>query len=220
LNFNFSTLRMPVPVEEIITHYADDPSKVQRITPTSFKRPVALVDYNPSWPSHYQAFRESIISALGPLAINVSHVGSTSVPGLCAKDVIDIDLTVANILDEDAYVPLLVREGWTFKLREPTWHQHRFFSRNEPYAGNLHVWGPDCAEVERHRIFKEWLLQNPADKELYEQAKHRAATDTVKIDGTVLEYNQHKEKTIREILERAFRSLGYLKEGEGAAWDS
>lgn len=219
MNVKVSALKMPVPVEEI-KYYDDDPSKVQHIAPSNIKRDVAIVDYNPSWPSHYQSFREGIISALGPLAVTVSHVGSTSVPGLRAKDVIDIDLTVPDILEEDAYVPLLVREGWTFRLREPTWHQHRFFSRDEPYAGNLHVWGPDCAEAERHLIFREWLLHNPADKELYMQAKHRAATDTVKVDGTVTDYNQRKEKTIREILERAFRSLEYLKEGEGAAWDS
>ncbi|KAJ5777257.1 hypothetical protein N7520_000503 [Penicillium odoratum] len=209
---------MPVSAEDIVKHYENDDSAVQRISFAKNKRTVALTDYNPSWPSQYQFFKDGIISELGSIAITVSHVGSTSVPGLSAKDIIDIDLTVANILDEDAYVPLLERAGWSFRLREPTWHQHRFFSRDEPYGGNLHVWGPDCAEAERHLIFRDWLLNNPEDQDLYMQAKHDAALDTVKVDGTVMDYNFRKEKRIREILERAFRSRGYLKD-EGADQD-
>lgn len=210
---------MGVSVADILKHSEFDINNIDRVSFSKVKRDIALVEYNPAWPQHFEYYKENIISALGPVATIVSHVGSSSVPGLSAKDVIDIDLTVRDVLDESAYVSLLEGAGWQFKFRESAWHEHRYFTREEPYPSNLHVWGPDCPEVVRHGIFREWLMKNPADKELYEQAKRRAVVATAKTDGNVMEYNSHKENTIREILTRAFRSLGYLKEDENVAWD-
>ena len=210
---------MPVPVGEIIKQYKDDPAKVQRIAYGTAKRSIALIEYDSDWPKHFQIYRKEIADTLDPLVTTISHVGSTSVPGLPAKDIIDIDLTVPDISDEDAYVPLLKSLGWTFNLREPTWYQHRYFTRNEPFGANLHVWGPDCAEAERHRIFRDWLIEHPADKDLYLQGKLGAVADTAKSKGTMVDYTRWKDDTIRTIMEKAYRSLGYLQENERALWD-
>ncbi|KAK7209117.1 hypothetical protein V2G26_016295 [Clonostachys chloroleuca] len=110
--------------------------------------------------------RSRIISALGDKAIEVHHTGSTSIPGLPAKNIIDIDLVVPDNTDEPAFVPALEAAGFQFLTREPHWHGHRFFCGYEPMVANLHVWSPDCPEVERHRIFRDWLVEHPEDKEL------------------------------------------------------
>lgn len=138
-------------------------------------------------------------------------MGSTSVPGLPAKPVIDIDVTVPDARDETAYRPALERAGFILAIREPRWHEHRLFGFEQPRA-NIHVWGPDCAEVLRHRLFRDWLLAHPADRALYAEAKLRAAGSiNVTGGGLVMDYNQHKQPVIHEILARAFRARGWVR---------
>ena len=138
-----------------------------------------------------------------------------SVPGLPAKDVIDVDLVVKDIKDEGSYVEALERVGFVFFFREPDWHQHRFFVDEgdlpDAYPINLHVVGPDCPEVERHRIFREWLLKSPSDLQLYATVKRECAAASETAGESVQEYTRRKEKTILEILNRAYRDLGYIK---------
>lgn len=151
---------------------------------------------------------------LGSTAVAILHAGSTSVPGLPAKDIIDIDLVVKDIKNEDSYVEALERSGFRFLLREPDWHQHRFFvdegDRLCAYHINLHVFGPDCPEVERHRIFREWLSKSPEDLRLYATVKRDCAAASEAAGESMQEYTLRKEETIREILNRAFRDLGYI----------
>lgn len=202
---------MPPPsLEALLKDYDFDPSRLIRISQRKFKADLAIVEPDPSWPQKFDLLKERIQSALGPVALNVSHVGSTSIPGLPAKDVIDIDLTVKDVTDEESYVAPLEAAGFHFLVKEPHWHEHRFFCAYEPHA-NLHVWGPDSPEVERHRIFTDWLKRNDADKELYAKTKRAAAEESVKGGETVMEYNKRKENVIREILVRAFKDLGYIQ---------
>jgi GrpB-like predicted nucleotidyltransferase (UPF0157 family) len=86
----------------------------------------------------------------------VEHVGSTAVVGLPAKPVIDIDLTVADSVDEAAYVPALEGVGFRLVIREPWWHEHRCLVHDDPRC-NLHVFSPGAPEPVRHRIFRDWL---------------------------------------------------------------
>jgi GrpB-like predicted nucleotidyltransferase (UPF0157 family) len=149
---------------------------------------------------------------LGPTALSIIHSGSTSIPGLPAKDIIDVDLAVQDIIEEGSYVGPLERAGFLFLFREPHWHQHRFFADNweGSFTVNLHVWGPDCPEVERHRIFREWLLKTPADLQLYAKVKRECAAASTAAGESVMDYNLRKEKTIQAILDRAFRALGHI----------
>ena len=66
-------------------------------------------------------------SVLGSKALQIEHVGSTSVPGLCAKPIIDILLVVKNSADEPSYVPALEAAGYRLQIREPEWFEHRMF---------------------------------------------------------------------------------------------
>ena len=96
----------------------------------------------------------------------------TAEPGLAGKNVVDIDLTVTNPADEEAYVPALSSIGYILTVREPSWHQHRCLQMQSPRA-NVHVFGSDCPETIRHRMFRDWLSTHPADRLLYESAKRR-----------------------------------------------
>jgi GrpB-like predicted nucleotidyltransferase (UPF0157 family) len=191
------------------------PELVQRISVRKTKQPVELVPPNPAWAERFLSQKKRIASTLGDQAVAVNHVGSTSVADLPAKDVIDIDLVVADITNEDSYVAKLESQGFNFLLREPHWHQHRFFYAEEPYFVNLHVWGLDCPEVERHRIFRDWLKRCPEDKAAYREAKELAAQQTQETEGDIQDYNTRKETVIRGILRNAFRDLGYLDAAGG-----
>lgn len=197
-------MRVPA-AEDITRHHDPDPDEDPWVDGRPEPTQVALVPYDPTWPDRYAALAGEVRAALGDAVLDLEHVGSTSVPGLAAKDVIDVDLTVADPADEAAYVPALVALGWRHVVREPSWHQHRALSRGEPKA-NLHVFGPDCPETIRHRMFRDWLRTHPDDRRRYEEAKRAAVPG----GGTVMDYNQRKQDTIRAIYDRMFRAAGLL----------
>lgn len=206
---------MPLTPEDIIKNYVDDGSSTQRIGQRKSRVKMVIVEPNPEWPQRFLDTKTRIEAVLGSTAVAIFHAGSTSVPGLPAKDIIDIDLVVEDIFDEDSYIPALEKLGFIFLFREPDWHQHRYFvdegDRPGSYAINLHVFGRDCPEVERHRIFREWLLKTPDDLELYVKVKRECAAASEAAGETMMEYTRRKETTIREILDRAFRDLGYIE---------
>ncbi|MBU8812094.1 GrpB family protein [Mycolicibacterium goodii] len=190
---------------EITRHHDPDPDENPWVNGPPPPVPVEIVAYNPGWPARYRRLAETIRAALGPVVLDLEHVGSTSVPGLAAKDVIDIDLTVGDPRDESTYVPALERLGYRLTVREPSWHQHRCLNLDDPRV-NLHVFGPDCPEVIRHRIFRDWLRAHPADRQKYENAKRAAVPG----GGHVMDYNARKQPVIREIYDCAFRAAGLL----------
>ncbi|ETN38419.1 uncharacterized protein HMPREF1541_06454 [Cyphellophora europaea CBS 101466] len=205
---------MPVSPEDIVRDYVHDGSSLERVSRRNVSLQMAIVEPNPEWPQRFLNTKDRIEAALGSTAVAVHHYGSTSVPGLPAKDVIDVDLVVKDIQDEGSYIEPLERVGFRFLFREPAWHQHRFFVDEGDHPGsypiNLHVFGPDCPEVERHRIFREWLLKSPADRQLYATVKRECAAACEAAGESMQEYSLRKEKTVREILDRAFRDLGYI----------
>jgi GrpB-like predicted nucleotidyltransferase (UPF0157 family) len=192
--------------EEITRHHDDNPDEDPWVIEKPVPRPVVIVPYDPTWPARFDDFAAGVRAALGERALAVEHVGSTSVPGLAAKDVIDIDLTVADPRDEDRYVPALAAAGWVLTLREPSWHEHRCLTRVDGPPSNLHVFGPDCPEVIRHRMFRDWLAGHSDDRDRYEAAKRAAAPG----GGDVMDYNGRKQDVIRAIYDRLFRAAGLL----------
>jgi GrpB-like predicted nucleotidyltransferase (UPF0157 family) len=167
--------------------------------PTRLTGPIEIQDYDPLWPSRYAREESRIRTALGPLALAVEHVGSTSVPGLAAKSVIDADLIVADPADEDAYLPALEAAGYFLRVREPDWYEHRYLHSHDSVI-NLHVFGPDCDEHLRHVIFRDWLRTHPEDRERYAAEKRRIATQNLTF---MAEYADLKSTVIVEILRRA-----------------
>lgn len=170
---------------------------------------IEVTDYDPAWPSWYEQLAATIRGALGLRVLLLDHVGSTSVPGLAAKPIIDIDLAVADPGREQDYVPALEAAGFRLAIREPWWYGHRVLRGAEPRC-NLHVTGLDCPEPVRHRLFRDWLRGSPEDRDRYAAAKRRAAADANANGEHVMRYNARKEQMIREIYHRAFVAAGLL----------
>lgn len=160
---------------------------------------VVIVDYDERWPSLFAREAERIRTALGPAALAVDHVGSTSVPGLPAKPIVDIDLTVADSADEGAYVPALANAGYALRVREPDWYEHRLFKGPDTDI-NLHVFSPGTDELDRHLLLRDWLRTHPEDRDLYATAKHDLAARPWKY---VTHYAHAKTEVIVDILKRA-----------------
>src|SRR5215207_2096298 len=158
-----------------ITRYDDaDPDQDMWVGGRPEPSSIAVVDADPVWPGQFDALAQRIRLALGDRVLALEHIGSTSVPELPAKPIIDIDLTVSDSSDESAYVPSLERAGFLLRIREPRWHEHRCLVGMSPRA-NLHVWSPDSPEAIRHVMFRDWLREHPDDRVLYAGAKCAAA---------------------------------------------
>ena len=172
---------------------------------------IEVVEYDDRWPADFERVAGRLRDALGERALEVHHVGSTSVPGLPAKPVIDVDLVVADPADEAAYIPALRGAGFEHTLREPWWHEHRLVKHADPLS-YVHVFGPDCPEVIRHRMFHDWLAEHADERERYAGAKRAAAIEmnAKPGGGTGMDYNRHKEPVVRAIYDRMFRAHGLL----------
>ena len=191
--------------EEITRHHDSDPSEDPWVIGPPAPETVTIVPYSSQWPRRYEGLSAGIRATLGDAVLDIEHVGSTSVEGLAAKEVIDMDLTIADPREEDLYVPALERLGYVLVVREPSFHEHRCLRLVEPRA-NLHVFGPDCSETIRHRMFRDWLRKCPEDRALYQEAKRAAVPG----GGHVMDYNARKQEVIHEIYDRLFRAAGML----------
>ena len=138
------------------------------------KRDIVIVDYDPSWPDTFK-FHEALISqALGDVALRIEHVGSTAVPGLAAKPIIDILLVVEDSGNEESYLPQMEGAGYELHIREPDWHQHRMFRKPERDV-HIHVYSLGCPEIDRIILFRNQLRSSPDDRSRYEQTKRKLA---------------------------------------------
>jgi GrpB-like predicted nucleotidyltransferase (UPF0157 family) len=160
---------------------------------------VVIAEYDVIWPHWYESAAFRIRRALGEKVLQLDHVGSTSVPGLRAKPLIDINLVVADTTDEGAYVPPLEAIGYELRIREPDWYEHRLLRGYDPPV-NLHVFPPNCEEVPRMLRFRDHLRTNAADRELYERTKRELAAQEWKY---VQNYADAKSAVVQEILTRA-----------------
>jgi GrpB-like predicted nucleotidyltransferase (UPF0157 family) len=136
--------------------------------------PIALVDHDPKWPRQCQREVNRIRAALGDGAMRIEHTGSTSVPGLAAKPVIDIVLVVADSANDATYVPALEGAGYVLRIREPDWYEHRLLKGPDTNV-NLHVFSLGCPEIERMMALRDWLRRDEPDRELYERTKRELA---------------------------------------------
>jgi GrpB-like predicted nucleotidyltransferase (UPF0157 family) len=161
--------------------------------------PIQLMDYDAEWPALFVREANRVRATLGDRVLMLEHVGSTSVPGLAAKPIIDMILAVADSADEPAYVPAMESAGYVLHIREPEWHQHRLFKGPDTNI-NLHVYSFGCPEMDKMFMFRDWLRSNDADRELYERTKRELARQTWKY---VQNYADAKTSVVEEIVARA-----------------
>jgi GrpB-like predicted nucleotidyltransferase (UPF0157 family) len=163
-------------------------------------RPVEVVPYDDEWPNEFERLSKLLRGALGDRVLALEHVGSTAVPGLAAKAVIDADLTVADSGDEAAYVPDLEALGFVLRVREPEWEEHRVLAVEDPKT-NLHVWSPGSIEAQRHAAFRDWLRAHADDRDGYGALKTELAASGF---ADVMDYNNHKAALVYDIYEKVF----------------
>lgn len=153
----------------------------------------------------YETHRGIIAMALGDTAVRIEHIGSTSVPGLAAKPIIDILVAVKDSADESCYRSQLEAAGYVLRVREPDWNQHRMFRTLEKNV-HVHVYSAGCAEIERNLSFRDRLRTNVEDRQRYEKMKRALAqTDWPDMNA----YADAKTDMIENILSAA-RAPGWF----------
>jgi GrpB-like predicted nucleotidyltransferase (UPF0157 family) len=165
---------------------------------------IVIVEYDPHWPKLFEREAQRIRQVLGRRALLVEHTGSTSVPGLVAKPIIDILLAVTDSADEGAYVPAMEAAGYRLRIREPDWYEHRLFKGPDTDI-NLHVFSCGCPEIDRMLLFRDWLRSNVADRDVYARTKLALARNEWKY---VQNYADAKTSVIEEIIARARSARG------------
>lgn len=177
-----------------------DLDEVAKVRVGGQARSVHVVDYDPTWPERFAEIDALVRRALGERALAVEHIGSTSVPGLAAKPIIDANLVVRDSASEADYVPDLEAAGFTLRIREPDWEEHRLLVLESPQA-NLHVFSPGSGETGRTRMFRDWLRTHPEDRDAYGALKADLAGRGF---ADVMDYNNHKAAMVYDIYEKAF----------------
>ena len=140
------------------------------------KREIKICDYDPEWPNKFAKHAKIISEAVGSFLLRIEHIGSTSVPCLAAKPIIDILVVVPDSANESAYLPRLEAAGYVLRVREPDWNEHRMFRTPEKDV-HVHVYSAGCPEIQRNLVFRDRLRKNVEDRKRYEQTKRELAAE-------------------------------------------
>lgn len=162
------------------------------------QREIVIADHDPAWARRFEIERHRIVSALDERAQAVHHIGSTAVPGLAAKPIVDILLVVADSSDEPAYLPDLEAAGYELRVREPDWHEHRLV-RTPARDVHVHIFSEGSSEIARHLEFRDWLREHDDDRNLYESTKRELATRDW---PSMQDYADAKNTVVAEITRR------------------
>jgi GrpB-like predicted nucleotidyltransferase (UPF0157 family) len=182
-----------------VAAYDTDLARVTLGDPQPLSKPIEIVEYDPDWPVLYDREEARIRSVLGDRVVRIGHAGSTSVPGLPAKPIVDIVLEVPDPADEPTYAPDLEAAGYVLRIREPEWFEHRLFKGPDTEV-NLHIFPAGCPEVDAMLLFRDHLRANAPDRELYAAAKRRLAARDWKYTQ---QYADAKTDVVRSIMTRA-----------------
>ena len=163
--------------------------------------PIEVVPYDPAWRDAFARWRERLAAALGALAVRIEHIGSTSVPGLAAKPVIDVQVSVPDVENEAAFLPAIEGLGIALRSRETG---HRYFRPGPglPRDVQIHVWqaGGELGRV--HLLFRDYLRAHAEARDAYAAVKMEAAR-AYRDDR--IAYNEAKSSFILDTLEVAER---------------
>jgi GrpB-like predicted nucleotidyltransferase (UPF0157 family) len=163
--------------------------------------PIELVPYDPTWPGVFEEMRARLATALGPVALRIDHVGSTAVPGLAAKPVIDIQVSVPDVDDESAYKEAMESQGLELRWIEPG---HRYFRPppDLPRLYHVHVCSTGSEWERVHLLFRDHLRTHGDSAQTYEALKGQLARD---YRGDRIGYTDAKSPFIEDVLVRAER---------------
>ena len=171
--------------------------------PMILDSPITLSEYDPRWPGLFEREAQRIRAALGDRVLLLEHCGSTSVPGLAAKPIIDIILAVNDTADESAYLPDLEAAGYVLRIREHDWYEHRVF-KGPDINVNMHVFSAGCPEIDRMLAFRDRLRSDDNERALYLRTKRELATRRWHY---VQNYADAKTEVVEAITARALGEL-------------
>jgi GrpB-like predicted nucleotidyltransferase (UPF0157 family) len=160
---------------------------------------IVVADYDPAWPEGFRREAAKIRAALGEAALAIEHIGSTSVPGLSAKPIVDILLVVEDSSNETSYVPALEGAGYVLRVRERDFHEHRML-RTAAKDVHVHVFSPGSPEIERYLLLRDHLRRDAEDRALYARTKRDLATRDW---PSMQHYAEAKTEVIEGIIARA-----------------
>jgi GrpB-like predicted nucleotidyltransferase (UPF0157 family) len=175
---------------------ADDPTFVLFGGPETDL--IRIADYDEAWPDRFEAEKSKIATALGSIALQIEHVGSTSVRSLAAKPIVDIHVAVDDADDDAALRAALEEAGYVLRVVE---RQHRMFRTPERDV-HIHVWSAGHSELRDCVLLRDWLRTNEDDRRRYEDVKRELAERKW---NDMQEYADAKTSVIKEILGRAER---------------
>jgi GrpB-like predicted nucleotidyltransferase (UPF0157 family) len=135
---------------------------------------IVLVPHDPAWAAQFAIARDEILSACNGLVTEVHHVGSTAIPGLAAKPVLDLLPVVRRFEDGAACVPALQALGYAHRGEHGIAGRH-YFVRGTPRSDHAHLFAADHPEVERHLLFRDYLRAHADEREAYEHLKRDLA---------------------------------------------
>ncbi|MCZ7528085.1 MAG: GrpB family protein [Acidimicrobiia bacterium] len=165
---------------------------------------IELVPPDPAWPERFAAEAARIRAALGPLALRIDHVGSTSIPGLAAKPVVDIQISVRTVLPMAPYLAPLERLGYRYVPYpdEDGVDRYPFFGRppERPRAFHVHVCETGGYGERRTLAFRDWLRAHPEDAVAYEALKRDLARREWDDPN---DYAEAKDPFVLSVLDRA-----------------
>lgn len=169
-----------------------------------------LSPYDPEWPARFEAEAARLGAGFGDVALRIEHVGSTSVPDLCAKPIIDIQISVASLAPLDPLVQRLRELGYAhLSLPEPGDDAYPFFHRPASWPTTHHVHACVAGEEQerKHLVFRDWLRSHPEDRDHYAALKRELADETDEADPVaVYRYTMGKGDWIAQTIERALQS--------------
>ena len=160
---------------------------------------IVVADYDPAWSERFGREEAKIRAALGEAALSVEHIGSTSVPGLAAKPIVDVLLVVEDSGDEASYLPALEEAGYVLRVREPDFDEHRMFRTPEKDV-HVHVFSSGSLEIERYLLLRDRLREDQGDRELYARTKRDLASRDW---PSMQHYAEAKTEVIEGIVARA-----------------
>jgi GrpB-like predicted nucleotidyltransferase (UPF0157 family) len=161
--------------------------------------PVEVIPYDPAWPDHFERWRQRLQQALGNAATRIAHIGSTAVPGLAAKPIIDVQVIVPDVGDEAAYVPAIERAGVAFRARDP---EHRYFrpAGDRPRDVQVHVCCAGSSWERAHLLFRDFLRADEGLRGAYAALKRDLAA---RYRHDRIAYNEAKTSFILDAVSRA-----------------
>jgi GrpB-like predicted nucleotidyltransferase (UPF0157 family) len=160
---------------------------------------IRIVDYDRRWPRKFEQWYDVLVSCLGAIAVRIEHVGSTSVPGLAAKPIVDVQVSVTDLDDESRYVSALEGIGVQLRSRDD-WHRYFRPFPGHPRGVHIHVCEVGSKWEREHVLFRDYLRADEAARDKYASAK-RAAAAVWADDG--IAYTDAKTTVILELLEAA-----------------